>query len=414
MKTKEKRLSQRCVVYKIKINESALAKTQKEQLKMLFVEAKWFYNYELRLLKDGLFKDTNPLNIENVIHLDKDKNKVNSILQFLTSSYKQSINKQIISQLKTIKTLKKNGYIKKGDLHFISECKALDLKQYGNTHKFKSLHKIKIQGISKYVKVCGTKQFWNKEGLELANAKLLNTANGYYIALTCYFPKENTENISKQHNQLPDVGIDLGCQTTLTTSDGTKKTILVEETERLKKEQKKLARQQRNSNNYKKTQKKIQKQYENMMNKKEDISNKLVAEFSNKVNHVVIQDEQLHNWHKNGHGKKIQHSCLGRIKSKIKQRCNVIILSKWIPTTKLCRECGQIHEISLHERSFKCNCGVDVDRDIHAAQNMLWVWKDLVGRDTAELTLEDFKTSMSNYQFDASLKDDSRRCSVFS
>ena len=47
---------------------------------MLFVEAKWFYNYELRLLKDGLFKDTNPLNIENVIHLDKDKNKVNSIL----------------------------------------------------------------------------------------------------------------------------------------------------------------------------------------------------------------------------------------------------------------------------------------------------------------------------------------------
>lgn len=60
---------------------------------MLFVEAKWFYNYELRLLNDGTFKNIDPLNIENIIHLDKDKNEVVSALQYLTSSYKQSINK---------------------------------------------------------------------------------------------------------------------------------------------------------------------------------------------------------------------------------------------------------------------------------------------------------------------------------
>jgi hypothetical protein len=50
---------------------------------------------------------------------------------------------------------------------------------------------MKIQGISKHVKVCGTKQFWNKKNIEFANAKLLNTANGYYIAVTCYLPKED-------------------------------------------------------------------------------------------------------------------------------------------------------------------------------------------------------------------------------
>lgn len=78
--TKEKRLSQRCVVYKIKVNESALSKKQREELKMLFVEGKWFYNHELRLLKNGIFKDVDPLDIEDVIHLDKDKNEVNSML----------------------------------------------------------------------------------------------------------------------------------------------------------------------------------------------------------------------------------------------------------------------------------------------------------------------------------------------
>ena len=93
MKTRQKRLSQRCAVYKVKVNEDALTKKQKEELKMLFVEGKWFYNHELRLLNDGTFKDIDPLDIENVIHLDKDKHEQTTILQFLTSSYKQSINK---------------------------------------------------------------------------------------------------------------------------------------------------------------------------------------------------------------------------------------------------------------------------------------------------------------------------------
>ena len=80
MKTKEKRLSQRCVVYKVKVNEDALTKKQKEELKMLFVEGKWFYNHELRLLKDEIFKDVDPLDIEDVIHLDKDKNELRTTL----------------------------------------------------------------------------------------------------------------------------------------------------------------------------------------------------------------------------------------------------------------------------------------------------------------------------------------------
>lgn len=93
METKKKRLSQKCIVYKVKINESALTKKQKEELKMLFVEAKWFYNYELRLLKDGMFKTIDPLDIKDVARFDKDKHEITSSLKFLTSSYKQSINK---------------------------------------------------------------------------------------------------------------------------------------------------------------------------------------------------------------------------------------------------------------------------------------------------------------------------------
>ena len=413
MKTKEKRLSQRCVVYKIKVNEKALTKTQKEQLQMLFVESKWFYNYELRLLKDGIFKNVDPLDINEVIHLDKDKNEITSQLQYLTSSYKQSINKQIMSQLKTIKTLKKNGHIKHGELHFISECKSLNLKQYGNTHVFKSLHKIRIQGISRSIKVCGTKQFWNKDGLEFANAKLLNSANGYYIAITCYVPKHENKRF---HLKKDAIGLDFGCQTTLTDSNGNKVHCIVEETDQLKSLQSKLAKQQKGSNNYNKTLKKIRAQYEHITNKKNDMSNKIVNSLKDYV-HIVIQDEQLRNWHKNGHGKAVQHSILGRLKSKLKELPQTTLLDKFIPTTQLCIKCGKKNRMSQHQRTYRCSCGICEDRDVHAAKNMLWIYENLVGRDATEFTLEEFEASIHkhfNNDYGQALDNESRRCSIFS
>ena len=45
--TKLKRQSQDCKCYTLKIDESHLNKSQKEFLKMSFIESKWFYNFIL-------------------------------------------------------------------------------------------------------------------------------------------------------------------------------------------------------------------------------------------------------------------------------------------------------------------------------------------------------------------------------
>ena len=77
-----------------------------------------------------------------------------------------------------------------------------------------------------------------------------------------------------------------------------------------------------------------------MTNIKNDLANKILAELKHYDN-VIIQDEQLARWHKSGHGKKVQHSILGRVKSKLMNGFdNVIVLDKMIPTTKICIECG--------------------------------------------------------------------------
>ena len=58
--TKEKRKSQQCKVFDLKIQTNKLSNRQKEDLKMQFVESKWLYNDILNWCKeDPLNKPSN-------------------------------------------------------------------------------------------------------------------------------------------------------------------------------------------------------------------------------------------------------------------------------------------------------------------------------------------------------------------
>ena len=108
-----------------------------------------------------------------------------------------------------------------------------------------------------------------------------------------------------------------------------------------------------------------------MTNKKKDKANKIVHMLK-QYDTIVMQDEQISEWHKQkGMSKVVQHSCMGMIKSKLMKLDNIIVLDKFIPTTKWCPCCHRINELNLNDRTYKCECGYLNDRDIHAAQNML-------------------------------------------
>lgn len=364
-KTALKRKSQICRVFKVKIDESKLSKRQKEQLKMLFVEAKWFYNW-LLANKENL-TEIDPQKVHFIEKLNQDKIEETVELKYIKSSQRASIKNGILTSLKTMKTLHEKGLQKHGTLRFTSEYKSIDLKQFGITHKIHGKRSMAIQGISKKVPVNGLGQI--PTNCDIANAKLLNTPLGYYVAITIYMFKDDVKKIERTK---PIVGIDFGCQTSLTYSDGTKQTVSIGETERLKRLQQKMSKQAKGSNNRNRTKSLIQVEYQKITNRKQDIANKIVGELKHHEL-VIIQDEQLRNWAKNHHGKVIQHSCLGMIKSKLKQLDNVILLSKDIPTTKLCMNCGKVHDMKLSNRIFTC-CEGSSDRDIHAAQNMIAIF----------------------------------------
>jgi putative transposase len=50
----------------------------------------------------------------------------------------------------------------------------------------------------------------------------------------------------------------------------------------------------------------------------------------------------------------------------------VIHIDRFFPSSKTCNECGWINNsLTLNDRSWKCKCGKELDRDLNAAKNIL-------------------------------------------
>ena len=369
--TAMKRKFQTCKTFKFKINRSSLNKLQKEQIKMIFVEAKWIYNYLLSHT-DGLFDiKTKYKELNKITHLDKDRNEIDVDIKYLGSSIKQEMIQRICNQIKGLSTLKKRGHTV-GSLKYKSEINSIPLKQYSITHFIRG-NKFKIQGIKKDIRVSGLKQLSKYNNIDYANAKLLYDGYDYFISLTCYFDKENVNRTYS--NKL--LGIDMGINTTITCSNSDKIDVLVGESERLNKLQARLAKKVKHSNGWYKTISLIRKEYAHINNIKNDKANKIVSKLLSENELIIIQDEQISAWHSEEHmSNKVQHSILGRVKYKLMNSDRVVVLDKWFPTTKFCSNCYTKIDIGLDERTFACpNCGTIEDRDIHAANNMIYFYQ---------------------------------------
>ena len=279
-----------------------------------------------------------------------------------------------MSSIKSLATRKKNGG-KVGALKYISDYPSLNLKQYGNTYKIYSYNKMKIQGISKKITVNGLDQFIDIPKIEVANAKILNKPDGYYIAITTY---QNIDDLTKKEYIGEEIGIDFGIKSNITLSNGETFNCSIGETKRLKRLQRKMTRQQKGSNNRYKTRRLIRKEYQKIDNKKCDFANKLVHKLLSYKN-VYMQDENLKGWHSGWFGKQIQHSTMGTIKHKLLMSNQVHVLDRYAPTTKYCPICGNIKDdISLSDRVYHCDkCGYESDRDIHSANNMIIMFKQI-------------------------------------
>lgn len=245
--TRSKRKSQTCKTFRFKIDRSSLRKEQLETLKMFFLEAKRLYNYILSQSEKGvpIPQSTEYKKYNTISYLDKDRNEIEYNIKYIGTSVISDTIRLIQDAIVSLSASKKKCN-RVGHLRYKSECNSIRLRQYGVTHTIKG-NKIKIQGIKKPIRVCGLKQLEKYKDIDFTTACLLYDGYDYFISLTCYIPKE------QKYTNGKEIGIDFGCETTVTTSEGEKLNIRIGESERLKRLQAKLCRQQKRSNNWYKT-----------------------------------------------------------------------------------------------------------------------------------------------------------------
>ena len=367
-----------CKTVSVKIQENKLNSNQREYLTRIFLEAKWDYNSRVA------FGNSNPeakpwkadTKSTTVIHFDKDGNEVTETFKFLTASMRQEANKKLLTAAKAIKTSKDRGWIKcSHGFKFKTEVNSVSLRQFNIDYKIKS-NSIKLPKCGTPFKVRGLEQLVGLEELEFANARLIRKPSGYYIQIIVYCKKEERQ---KNYKTL---GVDFGCSRTfslyeLETGKVQQLDFWLGESERLKRLQRKLNRRinkgySNDTNKGWRLRIALRKEYERLARKKDNVAKQLVSMLK-KYELVCYQDEQIKTWTRR-HGKVVQHSILGRVKTLLEGQDNTFKLSKWLPTSKFCFDCFSKHDdLQLWDREFACpNCGCISDRDLHAAKNMIY------------------------------------------
>ena len=147
---------------------------------------------------------------------------------------------------------------------------------------------------------------------------------------------------------------------------------------KLAREQRKLSRCEKGSRNYQKQKKKVALYHEKIKNQRKDFQHKLSHSIAKDYDAVCVEDLNLKGIAGGLHfGKGIQDNGYGQFLSmlgyKLEERGKYLIkVDRYFASSKICSVCGhKKKELALSERTYLCECGNQMDRDVNAAVNIL-------------------------------------------
>lgn len=228
-------------------------------------------------------------------------------------------------------------------------------------------------GIGK-IKLIGVKDlnFYSKD--QIKRVRIVKKADGFYCQFCIDYsrlePQPETSNI---------LGIDVGLESFLTDSEGTKydNPRFYRKAERgLKKLQRKASKKKKGSNNRRKANNKVARKHLKVSRQRKDFIVKLARSVMMSNDIVVIEDLNVKGLVKNPKlsksindaGWTMFKSWLGYY-SKIFNRELIIVSPQY--TSQDCSNCGNRVKKTLSTRTHICKCGCVLDRDENAAINIL-------------------------------------------
>jgi len=148
---------------------------------------------------------------------------------------------------------------------------------------------------------------------------------------------------------------------------------------RLAIKQRSLSKKKKGSQNRLKQKHRLARQYENTTNQRKGFQRNLVHTLTQKFDGFCFEDLNIEGMKKfnSGVSKTVTgdfswYEFLLFLEWKCKDKGKHFTkISRWFPSSKLCSKCGTIKdELKLSDRTFRCDCGFVLDRDINAARNI--------------------------------------------
>jgi putative transposase len=228
-------------------------------------------------------------------------------------------------------------------------------------------------------KIGCVKPIWSRElpGDPTSVTVIKDCANRYFLS---FVVEINPVRIEPKNQS---IGIDLGIQTFAVLSNGTqvKGPDYSKPDHKIRKLQRKLARQQKDSSRRNKTRIRIAKQHNKITDKRTDELHKLSTKIVRENQTVILEDLNVSGMVKNRRlARAISWQGWYEFRTLTEAKCdkygrNFRVIDRWEPTSQLCSECGfKWGKLDLSIRKLIClNCGTHHDRDENAAKNIAQV-----------------------------------------
>ncbi len=152
---------------------------------------------------------------------------------------------------------------------------------------------------------------------------------------------------------------------------------------KLAKEQRKLShkvgskKNEPKSKNYIKQQLKVNKIHKHIANQRLDNLHKKSSEIANQFDVACAESLDMKAMSNKGfgNGKATMDNGYGMFLNMLEYKLNdrgkyFIKVDKWYPSSQICCNCGSIHKLVLNKRTYRCECGLVLDRDLNAAINI--------------------------------------------
>lgn len=139
--------------------------------------------------------------------------------------------------------------------------------------------------------------------------------------------------------------------------------------------QRRLSRKAKRSKNRMKAKFKVARSHEKVADCRRDFLHKTSRQLVDAYSLIALEKLQSQEMAEQNYGKSIHDAGWGMFANMVSYKaedagCEVVFVNPK-NTTKMCSNCGKLTAKTLWERTHKCNCGLEMDRDVNAAKNIL-------------------------------------------